>query len=141
MDQGAGTVALNTATKCARVPVVVSGCSLPAVLGAIAVLAIGCGANRANSISDAAGVSVSRQEYGDEWPFTVERGELWCVSPGRNVLFVADGVNYAVNDRARASKRWVDIEGRIWREDPKIPGTRVSLSNLIQRGLTFCDRQ
>lgn len=108
----------------------------------IVAFAIGCaGRDTVRSISDAAGVSVTRQEYGDDWPFTVERGELWCISPGRNVVFVANDVVYAVNDQARAAKRWVDIEGRIWRENTKIPGARVSVSNLIQRGLTFCDRQ
>jgi hypothetical protein len=103
----------------------------------IAVFAIGC-ASRDTS-RDAAGVPVTMQQYGDDWPFTVERGDLWCISPGKNVVFVADDVVYALNDEARAAKRWRDIEGPIWRENPKMPGTKVSLSTLIHRGLMLCD--
>jgi hypothetical protein len=105
----------------------------------IAVLAIGCaGRDKVNSRSDAAGVGVTRQQYGDDWPFTVERGDLWCRSPGKNVVFVVNNVVYALNDEARAAKRWRDIDGPMWRDNPKMPGTKVSLSPLINRGLMFC---
>jgi hypothetical protein len=60
--------------------------------------------------------AVSRFEYGDAWPLTVESGVLRC--EGRAVVFRApDGTDYAVNGVAMGDPAFEDIES-IWADDP-----------------------
>jgi hypothetical protein len=58
---------------------------------------------------------ISRSEFGDTWPFTVESGELACVGPGKNVVFTTGGTTYGVNGTARSRYPTVDP---IWKEQP-----------------------
>lgn len=51
--------------------------------------------------------SVTRAEYGEQWPFTVDSGTLVCVEASA-VLFRTDGGLYALNGRARGSRRWAE---------------------------------
>lgn len=50
-------------------------------------------------------VIISKQEYGKDWPFEVERGELACVKAGSiAVFFTANGTTYPLNAWARGSR-------------------------------------
>lgn len=57
---------------------------------------------------------VTRQEFGEQWPFTVERGTLSCESSA--VVFSVDGRSYAMNGTARG-RGYAAIDP-IWRENP-----------------------
>jgi uncharacterized protein DUF2511 len=92
------------------------------------------------------GVEVTAAEYGDKWPFTVERGLLRCEPPGR-VVFRVDSTDYAVN--GLASSRYLKIDS-IWRVNTKMQEAfkaagaetdfvpRISIGPMIQRGLELC---
>jgi len=92
---------------------------------------------------------VSAEEFGDAWPLTVDRATLHC-SGGSAVWMSAGGRNYALNGTAmtyltmRAPNLILSDLEMIWRVDPKYniqgaQGTvRVSISPLIERGLTLC---
>lgn len=82
--------------------------------------------------------SVSRVEFGDAWPLTVERGTLLCIDQA--VVFSSGGVNYAVNGTAvqRASEfGWRDIEA-IWADNPTVAGLKKDIGPLIERGRALC---
>src|SRR6266511_3593490 len=84
---------------------------------------------------------VERTAFGDAWPFTVERGVISCVGAGE-VLFAANGNVYAVNGLARtnrAQKGYRDV-AEIWRRHPTVPGAKVNIGPIIDRGLALCPR-
>lgn len=86
------------------------------------------------------GVEITRALMGEQWPLTVHSGALAC--DAGVVSFRAGGVTFAVNGSAKTyGKRlgWRDIR-EIWRDNPAIPGTKMDLAPLIQRGLAHCDR-
>jgi hypothetical protein len=83
--------------------------------------------------------SVSRAEFGDRWPLTVDSGTL-RYEPGHAVVFRApDGTDYAVNGSAHGG-RYRDI-GAIWADNTD-PATadyipKVDLAPLIDAGLAL----
>lgn len=82
---------------------------------------------------------VDQADYGDEWPLTVPDGDLRCVDDS-SVIFLRGGLTYAVNGLARGSadeNGWRLID-EIWRDDPSLPGTKVDMHPLIERGLDLC---
>lgn len=86
------------------------------------------------------GVEITEDEYGEEWPLTVEAARLWC-QPPQLVLLEADGQTYAVNGAAQSHLNYPAIDP-VWRDDPDMPAgvdARVSIAPLIRRGLGMCD--
>ncbi len=110
--------------------------SLLLILAALSL--IGCG-NTASITS----VNISEKDYGDRWPFLVSKGKLNC--EGRSgfgaVTFTAQGITYAINGTAKAlakqRKGWKDID-EIWKSNPKLPGTKINISPIIEKGLSLC---
>ena len=48
---------------------------------------------------------ITKREFGDGWPFSVNEGELACVRKGSvAVFFITNGKPYALNVWARGSK-------------------------------------
>ena len=89
---------------------------------------------------------ISRDEFGATWPLTVGEGILRCdvadpIRPGITpITFENAGRRYALNGVARGwaeRKGWVDARA-IWLDDKAIPGTKVVLAPLIERGLQLC---
>ncbi len=106
--------------------------NLKALLLILAALAlIGCG------------TSISERDYGDKWPLLVSKGKLNCEGAGSNhgaVTFKAAGETYAVNGIAlsRAKKRgWKKID-EIWKDNPDVPGLKMDLTPIIEKGLSLC---
>ena len=83
-----------------------------------------------------ASVAITRAEYGDRWPFTVDRGVLQCVQLKGSIATVTFS-GYALNGTAKQLKRYRDVAA-IWRSNPKSPGTKISIGPLITRGLALC---
>lgn len=81
------------------------------------------------------GITVSRAQYGDAWPLTIESGILACDGPGSAVtLIVPGGKRYALNGRARGMHRWEDGQ------DILSEGmTGADLSGLVGAGLALCE--
>jgi len=79
-------------------------------------------------------IPISRADYGDAWPLTVDSGTLTC-EPGHAVVFRApDGKEYGVNGAAGDRP---DI-GPIWADDPTGIAPKLDLSPLIEAGLALC---
>lgn len=83
---------------------------------------------------------ISRADFGDEYPFTVEWGKLRCISPSA-VIFEVNGRPYTVNGAAQ-NQGHEKIDA-IWRDDPKgtVPGQKINISPVIQAGLKLCNRR
>ena len=77
---------------------------------------------------------VSRQQLGDEWPFTVDDGIIQAEA-GVSVTFKARGDVYAVNGLAKG-QGFKDIEP-IWADDPET-GLKKNIGPIIDRGLALC---
>ncbi|MCE8025240.1 DUF2511 domain-containing protein [Billgrantia aerodenitrificans] len=80
-------------------------------------------------------LEVSRSEFGDTWPFTVESGVVACVD-GQAAIFKSGGKSYQLNGFAR-SRGYAPIDP-IWRDNPDIPGTKVSIGEMIRIALERC---
>jgi len=82
-----------------------------------------------------AGIQVTRAQYGDRWPFTIESGYLDCIPPGA-VVFRSQSGAYAVNGLAE-SRGFADVDP-IWRDDPVNPGLKINIGPMIDLGLQQC---
>lgn len=78
---------------------------------------------------------VSRDEFGDAWPFKVDEGVIAC--EGLEYTFTADGRTYALNGIA-IQAGYPEID-EIWLDDPDIPGAKISLSPFNRLASELCD--
>lgn len=82
--------------------------------------------------------SVSQSDLGDAWPLTVNSAELCNGGPGA-VFVVADGKYYPVNGVAGGFLSGAGLQAsdlrEIWRDDPVLPGLKVSVGPLINMAL------
>lgn len=92
--------------------------------------------------------TITRIEYGDAWPFTVDNGVLRGKPTGKRtsggsilaeVTFTANGTTYALNGIARESQRYAEVDA-VWAKDPSIPGANKSIGPIIERGLELARR-
>lgn len=83
---------------------------------------------------------VTRAQFGDEWPLSVEDGQLACDSR-QHVTFTSGGVVYALNGTAKGA---IDngapyqVIDSIWLDDPNVAGLKLSLRPLLDIGLSLC---
>jgi hypothetical protein len=83
---------------------------------------------------------ITKQEFGDKWPFTVDEGILACkgTSSFGEVTFTANGKTYAVNGAARGTKKYIPAD-EIWADNPSpLGGPKKDIGPIIERGLKLC---
>lgn len=83
---------------------------------------------------------VHRDDYGDDWPFTVDDGTLAC-EDGLYVVFRHGDVTYSLNGTAQGvadEMGYVDIDP-IWRADPGGVMPKVYIGDMVRMGLELCD--
>lgn len=76
---------------------------------------------------------ISRATWGDDWPLTVEEGTLQ-LRTGNRVVFLANGMAYAVNGSAAAEKHFVLDQPR-YKPISWILAEGQSVGGLIEVGL------
>ena len=95
--------------------------------------------------------TILREDLGEEWPLTIEKGYLHCdcvdrrgfplfqcVKGAITVHDPLEGITYSVNGvPAPQFARSADIK-QIRRTDPKDPSVKIDLGPLIVRGLELC---
>lgn len=79
---------------------------------------------------------ISKQDFGDKWPFTVDHGLLRCIPPGQ-VVFEVAGTAYAVN-RVRQPVKHFPPADSILRAKPHGSSNKMSLAPIIGLGLDLC---
>lgn len=82
-----------------------------------------------------AGEVITSEEFGDKWPFTVDEGRIECREAGA-LVFVHGDFEYQLNGIA-TQQGYTSINS-IWRWNPDIPGTRISITPIIQRAQSLC---
>lgn len=99
------------------------------------------GSNSPSSLPTKLARAVVRQDdFGAAWPFTVPDGVLTCVGHGKRhaIIFEAGGIRYGVNGTAQgagtAAKLNLQNVRQIWRDDPEIPGAKVNMGPILERG-------
>ncbi len=81
--------------------------------------------------------TISKAEFeaaGKDWPFTADEAELAC-DPADGITATIDGVVYAVNGTAKATKKYKDALD-VWVRTPS--GGRVDFRDIINEGLALC---
>ncbi|MFW6031037.1 MAG: DUF2511 domain-containing protein [Myxococcota bacterium] len=77
------------------------------------------------------------EAHGLKWPLVVLEGKVRC-EPGLIASFVSpDGETYALNGIAKS--RYQEIRP-IWADNPKIEGTKIPISDMIEVALKLCER-
>ena len=69
----------------------------------------------------------------DPWPFTVEEGDLACED--QKVTFTVGGTTYGLNGTAQRDH---PDPAPIRADDPQALHTKISLQNVIAKGLMYC---
>ena len=81
------------------------------------------------------GKRVRRADYGERWAFTVDEGVVDCIDGA--AVFRHGGTTYQLTGLAEA-RGYAKID-RIWRDNPSLPGTKVSVSPFTDLALKQCD--
>lgn len=115
--------------------------------GAVALMLAGC-ASVSGSGGDLSGtkgssIAVSKATWHNgPWPFTVSHGILGCTQPPfpGEVTFNVDGTVYGINGTA-LDNGYKDVKP-IWKKvhHPLIPGMRVDIGGMIDKGLGLCPK-
>jgi len=84
---------------------------------------------------------INEDQFGADWPFTKSEMHLSCL-PGNAVVVmdVDTAAMYPVNGPAnqQAKRRGMEPLNNVWRDNPEIAGTKVSISPVLERGLRLC---
>jgi len=88
--------------------------------------------------------NIFAEDFGNEWPFTVNEGRLQCLNFRRvenleagEVVFTTNGKTYALNGVAGGSGKYLIVDS-IWKEHPDFPGAKINIGDMISRGLELC---
>ncbi|ERI50504.1 hypothetical protein N878_08570 [Pseudomonas sp. EGD-AK9] len=84
---------------------------------------------------------ISAEDFGAAWPFTFEEGYVACHAGNAvTVMDAESGRMYPLNGAAKgkASALGLDDLEPVWSDSPEISGTKVSVSQVIEKGLTLC---
>ena len=81
---------------------------------------------------------MSRADWGEEWPLTVDSGIVRCEA-GTQVVFEANGETYAVNGTAMTQLPDLPRIDEIWADSPDIAGLKVDIGPVIDTGLDLCE--
>lgn len=105
--------------------------TLAALLMTAALAATACGSEEKQIVAN----RDVAEGMGEEWPLTVDEGQIRCPGGGQLVLEV-DGTEYALNGLAQGAG-YADIDP-IWADDPEVDGLKVDVGWLISYGNTNC---
>lgn len=74
-----------------------------------------------------------------EWPLTVKEGVVRCEGGGSVIFRAPDDTDYAVNGTALTQRPGLPKIDAIWRNDPDVPGLRINIGPVLNKGLELCE--
>ncbi|WP_291134417.1 DUF2511 domain-containing protein [Flavobacterium sp. UBA7663] len=84
----------------------------------------------------------SKQDYGKEWPFSVDEIEVYCSGYKEIYCKTNDGKIYALNGSAKGASRdnpTINKVEEIWLDNPEFEGLKIPYAQFITEGLKLCD--
>jgi hypothetical protein len=78
---------------------------------------------------------------GKDWPFErITRATVYCDKASYALFKDEHGVTYALNGSARgvADKEGFKLIDPIWKDNPELPGTKISIGDLLHRAVERC---
>lgn len=84
---------------------------------------------------------ISAEDFGSAWPFTFEEAYIAChTGKALTVMDAESGRMYPLNGTAKGKASSLGLEPleSVWLDNPDIPGTKVSISPVIEQGLKLC---
>lgn len=78
--------------------------------------------------------TITEADFGESWPFIVDSGEIGCKGK-RFPYFSANGHTYWLTGMRQPT--FEDVSA-VWKDNPNIPNTKVSLSDVIDSALKLC---
>jgi hypothetical protein len=81
------------------------------------------------------GLEVKREDYGKDWPFSVEKGVVDCVD-GSAAIFKVGNKSYSLNGTAEG-RGYAPIDP-IWLDNPELSGLKINISPMIDLALKQC---
>lgn len=85
---------------------------------------------------------IAEEDFGSDWPFTQPEMHLTCLPDAAVVVMdVNTAAMYPLNGPARNQAKQLGMQplNDIWRENPAIPGTRVTVGPVIRQGAELCE--
>ena len=90
---------------------------------------------KTHNVTVSKGKMVTKEELGETWAFTVDKGYLYSV--GKSAIFMAKETEYGINKEAIESG-YKDIrESNIWKEDNKVIGERMDIKSFVEIALEY----
>jgi hypothetical protein len=86
----------------------------------------------------AKGEKVTAEEFGSDWPLTVDEGHLNCEGAGAVTFTDPGGTTYAVNGTAQGATDYPEIDA-IWADSNDNFAPKKNIGPLIDRGLDLCE--
>ena len=88
---------------------------------------------KTHNVTSPKGKIVKKEEFGETWAFTVDRGYLYSV--GKSAIVVAKETEYGINKEAVESG-YKDIrDSNIWKENDKVMGERMDIKPFVDIAL------
>ncbi|MEY0875202.1 DUF2511 domain-containing protein [Providencia manganoxydans] len=117
------------------------------ILLAVSLLALfGCDSSETNEVAkDKNTVQITQETFQGDWPFNVNTVELQCYKGGAFIEDVSTNEVYGLTGLANTigtngKKSSNNINGAaIWKDNPNIEGTKVSIGPIISEALKLCD--
>lgn len=95
----------------------------------------GCAGSASPDAASSRVITISKDTFRGEWPFTVDSGTLRC-EPPQSVVFSTGGSDYGVNGSAMDAG-YAPAQP-IWKRSTDGYGPRVYIGDVIDRGLALC---
>lgn len=113
---------------------------------AVSLLALfGCDSSETKETSkDKNTAQITQETFQGEWPFTVNTVELQCYKGGAfiedistNEVYGLTGLANTIGTNGKKSSRNIN-DAVIWKENPELPGVKISLSPFVDDALKLC---
>lgn len=88
---------------------------------------------KTHTVTASKGKMVTKEEFGETWAFTVDKGYLYSV--GKSAVFIAKETEYGIN-REAVEAGYKDIrDSNIWKENDKVMGERMDIKPFVEIAL------
>lgn len=82
-------------------------------------------------------IAITQGQFGDAWPFTTSNGILKCEN--KAITFRTNTRTYGINGTAQG--RGFPGPEAVWKVDPSVPGKRMDIGPILDKGLSLCQYQ